>query len=236
MLWSDIADLVLSRACIACERIGPVVCVACWERAVDVRRHQVPMPGLPPVIVGTGYDGLGRDAVHALKERGVLAMADAVGSWLAISIAEAASRGIPHALVPVPAHRRSLAARGVDTLDRIARRAVTLLREGGHAVQVVPALERTLDRGRQVGMGAHDRRIAVSATMRVRDRAAQQLAGHRLIVIDDVVTTGATIGEAARALRTAGLEVHAAAAACGTPRSGQSREPGLHALHHGIDA
>ena len=236
MLLLDIADLVLSRACIACARIGPVVCVACWERAVDVRRHAVPMPGLPPVVVGTCYDGLGRDSVHALKEHGVLAMADAVGAWLAIAIAEVASPQLPYALVPVPAHRRSLAARGVDTLERIARRAAAILRDGGHRVRLVPALERTIDRGRQVGMGAHDRRVAVSATMRVRDSALRGLAGSRLIVIDDVVTTGATIGEAVRALRAAGMQVHAAAAACGTQRSGQSGEPGLHALHHGIDA
>ena len=235
MLLTDVADLVLSRACIGCDRIGPVVCVDCWERAADVRLHEVPGDRLPPVVIGTRYDGLGRDAVHALKERGVLAMAEAVGAWLAIAIAQIAPGNIPVSLVPIPAHPRSVVARGVDTLDRIGRRATGLLRASGHPVRLVPALERRVDRGRQVGMGARQRRVAVAGAMAARATAAGQLEDCRLIVIDDVVTTGATVGEAVRALRSAGLEVVAVAAACGTPRSGQPGQPSLHALHDRID-
>lgn len=235
MLLADIADLVLSRACAGCARIGSVVCVECWERSVDLRRHDVQTPGLPPITVGTRYDGLARDAVHALKERGVLAMADPIGAWLAIAIAQSAVGRAPLVLVPIPAHRRSVVARGVDTLDRIARRASRLLHVAGRDVRVVQALQRTLDRGRQVGMGAHERRIAVAGAMSVRASALAGTSGASLIVIDDVVTTGATVAEAVRALREAGCGVSAIAAACGTPRSGQSGEAGLHALDDRVD-
>lgn len=235
MIWSDVADLMLSRACAACARLGPVVCVECWDRAVDIRRHEVPSADLPPVVVGTRYDGLGRDAVQALKDRGVLAMTDAVGGWLAVAIAALMTSQVPTVLVPIPAHRRSVAARGVDTLHRIGTHAAALLRDGGHTVQLVPALERTVDRGRQVGMTADDRRSAVRATMSVRRGALRHRSCSALIVIDDVVTTGATVSEAVRALRADGFEVEGIAAACGTPRSGQSGEPGLHALHDRVD-
>ena len=235
MLLSDLADLVLSRACIGCDRTGAVLCTGCWERAVDPRRHGVPVEGLPPIHVGTRYEGIGRDVVQALKERGVLAATDAVGAWLALAVAQAAPARVPQVLIPVPAHRGSVVARGIDTLDRVARTAALLLRDGGREVHVHPALHRTADRGRQVGMGARQRRIAVAGSMAVRASAARSLVGSSLVVVDDVVTTGATVGEAVRALGQAGLLVTAVAAACGTPRSGESGEPGLHALDHGID-
>lgn len=236
MLLSDLADLALSRACIGCNRTGPVLCIDCWERAVDLRRHAVPVEGMPPIVVGTRYDGIGRDAVHALKERGVLAVADAVGAWLAVAVAQAAPAHLPQVLIPIPAHRRSVVVRGVDTLERVARRAAMLLRDGGRDVRLVPALVRTADRGRQVGMGARQRRDAVAGSMAVRTSVVRSLSGNALVVVDDVVTTGATAGEAVRALAEAGLPVTGVAAACGTPRSGEPGQPGLHALDHGIDA
>ena len=249
MLLSDIADLVLSRACLGCACPGAVLCVECWERVADARHHDVPIPGMPPVIVGARYDGLGRDAIHALKERGTFAMVDGVAGWLATAIVDALRGAVkaerPPVLVPIPPHRRSVAVRGVDTLDRITRRAAALLGEIGWPVQVAGALERTVDRGRQVGMGARDRRMAVVGAMATRPAAASALAGSPIIVVDDVVTTGATVGEAVRALRAAGLDVVAVAAACGTPRSGTPRsgksrsgksgEAGLHALDDRID-
>ena len=106
MLLADIADLVLSRACAGCARIGSVICVECWERSVDLRCHEVESPGLPPITVGARYDGMARDAMHALKERGVLAMADPIGAWLALAVAASGARE-PLVLVPIPAHRRS---------------------------------------------------------------------------------------------------------------------------------
>lgn len=234
MLLADIADLVLSRACAGCARIGSVVCVECWERSVDLRCHEVEAPGLPPITVGARYDGMARDAMHALKERGVLAMADPIGAWLALAVAESGARE-PLVLIPIPAHRRSMATRGVDTLDRIARQASRVLHAAGREIRVMHALQRTLDRGRQVGMSARERRVAVAGAMTVRASALTGTAGASLVVIDDVVTTGATVAEAVRALSVAGLQVAAVAAACGTPRSGQSGEAGLHALDDRVD-
>ena len=84
-------------------------------------------------------------------------------------------------------------------------------------------------------MSARERRVAVAGAMTVRAAALTGTAGASLVVIDDVVTTGATVAEAVRALRAAGLDVSAIAAACGTPRSGQPGEAGLHALDDRVD-
>jgi len=232
-MFDAIADLVLSRACIGCDRLGPVMCPECWDRAVDVRTHRGRGAGSVPIIVGTTYGALVRDAVTALKDRGLLAMAEPIGGWLAVAVASAVPTASAIDLIPIPAHRASVAARGLDTLDRITRHAAEILREGGRSVHITPRLRRGIERGRQVGRDAEARRRSVAGTFCIR-RDRWPRADH-LVVVDDVVTTGATVREALRVLREAGIDVAAAAAACGTRRSGQSGEPGLDSLDDGID-
>lgn len=232
-MLSDLADLVFSRACRGCEHLGPVLCAACWDAAADLHVHRTRVDDLPAVHVATRYDALAKDCMIALKEHGVLAMARPLGAWLALAIA--ACGPAPMDLVMIPPHRTSLGARGVDTLDLIARQATTFLSGHGIDIRIMPLLLRTVDRGRHVGRGASERQRAVDGSMRARD-IARRGSDRAVVVVDDVVTTGATVHEAVRALRVAGVHVHAVAAVSGTPRSGQAGEPGLHAAHHGIDA
>ena len=236
-LVTDIADLALSRACVACDMIGSVLCPACRAALITVQRHEV-LPDepqyrreavetsstavMPPVVVASRYEGAAKRVIIAHKERGVLGLTPMLGSMLAMSIA-ALGDG-PFVIVAVPPHGDSIRRRGIDTLGAIAQRAAGEMRAAGWSAQCLPLLQRQADGGRHVGRTAEGRRSAVRGTMTVNLRAASGGALGRdqrtgIVVVDDVVTTGATVHEAVRTLRCAGLDVAGIAAVSGTQRS-----------------
>lgn len=232
MVLSDLADLVLARACVACDRDGPVMCAACWDAQIAIGRHRPRLPLPVPIHVATRYEGVPQRAMIAMKEHGVLAMARPLGAWLALAVAAGGHDRL--LLVQVPAHRASVTVRGTDTLEAVVTHGAAALRSGGVKVTVAPLLSRIADGGRHVGRSARQRELAVAGSMaltsgvRVRDTDA-------VVVVDDVVTTGATAREALRALAAGGVLVRGVAAVCGTPRSGEPGQPGLHPADNRID-
>ena len=108
------------------------------------------------------------------------------------------------ALVPIPLHRARLAERGYNQAALVAGAAARLL-----GVRHLPlSLARPRRTREQASLGRRDRLVNVEDAFVVR----QALHGQRLVVIDDVVTTGATASACADALRRAGAEVAAIAA------------------------
>ena len=119
-------------------------------------------------------------------------------------------------VVPVPASARSRWRRGEDIVDRLAGRAIAARSERGpvplRRAHLLSPVREVLD---QRGLGAAGRRANVAGSL----RATGAVAGVRLIVVDDVLTTGATLSEACRALAEAGGIVEGAAVIAATPRS-----------------
>ncbi|WP_225991356.1 ComF family protein [Actinomadura montaniterrae] len=93
--------------------------------------------------------------------------------------------------------------------------AVRRLRAGGVPVVAVGGLRQCRRVADQAGLGARARRDNLSGALEAVGRAA--LAGRRVVLVDDVITTGASLAEAARALRAAGADVVAAATVAATP-------------------
>jgi predicted amidophosphoribosyltransferase len=104
--------------------------------------------------------------------------------------------------------------RGRDPTLRLAEEAVRVLRAGGTAVFCVRALGHRRRVADQAGLTAADRGANLAKAMRAR----HDLRGARVVLVDDVVTSGATLAEAARALRVAGADVPAAAVIAATER------------------
>jgi len=179
----------LRRVVAACERCGlarPVAICPRRARGWHVERVVAPFHYAPPL---DGY-------VHALKYRG----ARGLGRTLALAMVEHV-RGAAcevDALVPVPLHPRRLRERGFNQAFEIAR---TL----GRALARPVLLARIHRRGAQVaqtGRGAAERLENVARAFAV-ERA---LAGLRLAIVDDVLTTGATVNALAAALLAAGAQ------------------------------
>jgi predicted amidophosphoribosyltransferase len=119
-------------------------------------------------------------------------------------------------LVPVPTSRRNRLARGADVVDQLACAAAGLLRGTGADVTVRQALRVARRTADQSGLDARDRARNLAGAFALR--SDQGLAHGTVVVVDDIVTTGATIAEAARALAAAGHLPLAAATMAHRPR------------------
>ncbi|WP_254897785.1 ComF family protein [Kitasatospora sp. NA04385] len=160
-----------------------------------------------------------RQLLLAHKERGALRLA---ARWRRAGRRRALRhrRGRrPLLLVPVPSAR---AATGPAATTRRCgwRAAARELRRGGVATLVAPVLRHSRPVADQAGLGAAERHRNLDGALAVPARLAARLAGHRLVLVDDLVTTGASLAEAARALRAAGCPPRAAATVAATARRG----------------
>jgi predicted amidophosphoribosyltransferase len=169
------------RRCGAPQASSPTTCRDCPPAAVAISRAPF------------GFVGPVRRAVHRLKFGGWRPVADAlaiamVGSW------DGAPWGHPDAVTWVPLSRHRLASRGYDQAKALS--TAVALRLG---VPRVRLLRRTGDAGPQARRGGAERRQAMRGVF----AAAGQASG-RILLVDDVMTTGATAGACAEALRAAG--------------------------------
>jgi len=218
------ADLLLGSDCAGCGTAGPSARTHCRALLVAAPRRAMPDPtpaGLPDVYAIGAYDDLLRTFLLAHKEHGRLSLARPLGDVLATSVAavlagqtrwEAGNR--PVVLVPVPSRRSAVRERGHDPLRRMARRAARNLRRDGIDVQVRGSLRQCRRVRDQSGLDAVERAANLSASMVARDRLDQS----QVVVLDDIITTGATALEATRALRAAGATVLGVAVVAATRR------------------
>ncbi|WP_374206838.1 ComF family protein [Streptomyces noursei] len=147
----------------------------------------------------------------AHKERGALRLAAPLGAVLAGAVRGVGGGGGPLLLVPVPSARWAVAGRGHDPVRRIALAASAELRRRGLAVRVLAGLRQRRAVADQAGLDARQRLVNVAGALEVPGAVGGLLAGAPVLLADDLVTTGATLAEAARAVRAAGGRVTGAA-------------------------
>ena len=200
----------------------PVDCPACGLPAVHVPcpgcasalaaearpalRRVGPADDALEVLVGAEYSGTVRRLVLALKAEGRVAAARPLGALLRPVLLQALA-GEPAALVGPPRSRVRHLRRGFDPVDLLVRAA------GGRPSRPITRTRLSRD---QVGLARAERRANLDHAFRAR----RSLAGTRILLVDDVVTSGATLLELRRAVRAAGGEVAGAVALAGTPRRG----------------
>lgn len=207
-LVTEIADLVLGRACVACADFGPPLCDPCLSLA---RRSGFVRMGAEPLIAtGTRYHGVGRTIVLAHKRHLIRGLAPALGCLIADAVARIQPTGIALTLVPVPSHRRAARERGQDTVRAITSAAVSELRSRGRSADVQPLLVRADARASLAGATRVERRMLAAGAFVARGRINSPV-----IVVDDVVTSGATMSAAIDALRSVGCCVFGGVAVAG---------------------
>ena len=220
----DLADLVLPRTCAGCGLPGRVLCPRCaalltTPRAATPRR--VPW-GFPPTAAAGAYSGPVRPAVNAFKEQGRTELAGPLGTALALAVAAvvAAAPRLPGPvlLVPVPSSVAALRSRGRDHVGELTRRAVAELWAAGLPAEEARLLRRSGRVRDSAGLSAAARRANLAGTFR-RDEAPPRRG--LVVLVDDVVTSGATLTEAAAELssgRRPGDAPVLAAVVAATPR------------------
>lgn len=213
-------DLALPPQCLACEK--PVtqtggLCVACWGALRLIERPYCERLGTPfPADFGPGllspaaiakppafdraravarFDGTARELVHRLKYGDAVHLAKPLGAMMARAGHELLGEGA--VIMSVPLHRRRLWTRRFNQSALLAREVA---RVSGSELRL-DALERVKATRPQVGLTAAQREENLSGAFRVADRAA--VAGRAVVLVDDVVTTGATVDRLSRLLRRA---------------------------------
>ena len=179
-------------ACARCSRrVGPHLhdasgCARCRRETLAVDR----------VIAAASYDGPVRDLIWRLKFRGERSLGLPLGRWIAQGVASAGVRA--DLIVPVPLHWRRLIARGYNQAHILAKTTSKEL-----SIPLQPrAVRRVRATTPQSSLeGAATRRQNVRGAFRCRERLRR---GATVILVDDVITTGATMGECALALREGG--------------------------------
>lgn len=163
---------------------------------------------MPTVHAAGSYVDVTRQLVTAYKERQAwwLAplLARRVGLAVAAGLDVAGSPGIPLLLVPVPSNPATVRERGLDTTAELAEQAARWLRRQGLDVRAGSQLRHRRRVADQAELGAAQRWRNLSGALSARPLRG---ADRGWVVVDDVVTTGASVAEAARASAAAGAEV-----------------------------
>jgi predicted amidophosphoribosyltransferase len=221
-------DLVVPVVCAGCGAGPDFLCGSCRAALSGPGRLVRPSPappGLPVVAAAATYDGVVRSALIAHKERGVLRLAGPLGGALATAVAALPLAGPAPAalrLVPVPSRPAVVRARGHDPTARIAAAAARRLGPGVRVARLLRQGRRVAD---QSGLDALARARNLEGALRVRGRPGS--TGLPVVVVDDLVTTGASLAEAARALDGCGFVVLGAAVVAATVRRSLAVRPAL---------
>lgn len=198
-----LADLVLPLECGGCGAPGTRWCEAC-QRVIAARADEPLLvtprvdPGVPVLSLGR-YAGPRRQAIVALKERGRADLAAPLGGALRTGLTRLITWGVvptPLALVPAPTRATSARRRGGDPVTRMARLAAV------PGTDVVAALRMRAFTKDSVGLSADARQRNVAGRIRLRRCVAGDV-----VVVDDIVTTGATASESVHVLQTSGARV-----------------------------
>jgi len=215
-------DVALPRLCSACRE--PVtdsgLCAGCWSKLSFIARPYCERLGIPfPFDSGPGllsmeamadppaygraraavrYDDVARTLVQAFKYGDRLDLGPVMGRWMANAGRELFEGA--HALVPVPLHWRRQWARRFNQSALLAE----MVGKASGLPVAYTALKRVKATPQQVGLSQSQRAANVQGAFRVPDDGKPEVAGRRLILVDDVLTSGATSDTCARALLRAG--------------------------------
>lgn len=217
-------DLAFPPVCLSCREAiaaSGALCVSCWSEITFIERpfcerlclpfeRELATRGLisaeaadnPPVFARARavarYDASARGLVNRLKYYDRLDLAEPMGRWMARAGADILRDA--DILVPTPLHWRRLAAR---RFNQAAALAEVISRQSAVPVESF-ALERIRATLPQVGLSRDLRRGNLAGAFRVDPTRAGKIAGAKVVLVDDVLTTGATANVAARSLLRGG--------------------------------
>ena len=221
-------DIALPTLCVACREPvdGEGVCASCWAKLSFIDKPYCPRLGIPFVYdpgpdllsmeaianppayararAAVRYDDVARTLVHALKYQDRTDLAPAMGRWMARAGRELL--GEADLLVPVPLHWRRGWSRRYNQSGALAR---VIERQTGVKL-ASEVLRRVRPTQQQIGLSRSQRASNVQGAFKASPDRGAEIQGRRVVLIDDVLTSGATTDACARALlraRAASVDV-----------------------------
>jgi len=215
-------DIALPTLCIACRDPvdGPGVCASCWAKLSFIGPPYCPRLGIPfvydpgpgllsmeaianPPAYGRAraavrYDDVARKLVHALKYQDGTDLAPTMGRWMARAGQELLSDA--DLLVPVPLHWRRGWSRRYNQSVLLAR---AIERQSGVRL-ALGVLRRTRQTAQQIGLSRPQRASNVQGSFAIGPDRRHEILGRHIVLVDDVLTSGATVEACARALLRGG--------------------------------
>ena len=232
-------ELALPTTCGGCGQAGVAWCSACSEEAGFATysggaRNVSPTPrpvGYPRTWAASPYGAAVRAALVAFKDSDRRDLVVVLAPLLTGSIVAAlagdprlrivlASGNGPVFAIPVPSSPAAVRRRGDSPLELLTREAVRQAGLSERELVLAPALRLRRRVADQAGLGHIQRAENLERAIEVQRRWRASVQGVNVLLVDDVLTTGATLMEAARALRSAGASHVAAATVAATQRRG----------------
>jgi predicted amidophosphoribosyltransferase len=206
-ILSDFKYLLFPTRCFGCRELGYSICSQC-QKLWNPHLYRTKVLNLT-VYSAIPYSPVAKNISLAAKEHSIKSADQLVLDALRASLHELFQNNSSCALVPIPSGRSSNRRRGRDFINELA---TTVAKDFG--VAVLPLLEHHRNIRDQSKLNISGRRENLAMALSIRPEFGGNYLGESVVILDDLVTTGATINEANRALTRGGFKVQAAATAC----------------------
>lgn len=189
-------SVIFPNLCPFCGRVvdsGKYYCEPCYELLPIIRKELPPPEGISRLYACCWYSGVAREAVHMMKFGCLIYPADAFGLMMSEKLRDVNA----DALVPVPSGLKSIEKRGFTPAEEIAKRISLRLQipvERALTADIYKIEQKTLSRKSRMRNAENSFHLAKHA----------DIIGKRLLIIDDVTTTGSTLSALAKILLSAG--------------------------------